>query len=158
MKTRSDMVTVFVARPDSAGTSHEFLQLLRAPEDYMGNTWQIVRGTVEAGETAVEGALRELREESGLIPGEFYRLGRVESFYIPTDDTLWHSIVFCALVSREAEVKLNEEHDDSRWISRSNILAHTMWPSERSLLADLFHDILDIGSAKPYLRISLPDS
>src|SRR4051812_38096329 len=118
MKTRSDMVTVFVARPDSAGTSHEFLQLHRAPDDYMGNTWQIVRGTLEPGETAIEGALRELREESGLVPTEFYRLGRVESFYRAIDDTLWHSVSFVALVGQDAQVVLNEEHDDARWMPR----------------------------------------
>jgi 8-oxo-dGTP pyrophosphatase MutT (NUDIX family) len=155
MKTRSDMVTVFVARPDSRGESHEFLQLHRAPQDYMGNTWQIVRGTVEPGETAVQGALRELREEAGLAPNEFYRLGSVESFYIPNDDTLWHSVSFLALVTREANVVLNEEHDDARWIPRSEILDETMWPSERWLLRDLCQDILDNGSAKPHLRIDL---
>ena len=32
------------------------------PEDYLGNTWQIVRGTVEEKETFLQGALRELRD------------------------------------------------------------------------------------------------
>ena len=87
------------------------------------------------------------------MPCEFYRLGSVESFYIALDDTLWHSVPFCALVSRDDRVTLNDEHDEVRWVGRDRIDAETMWASERALLRDLFRDILDDGPAKPYLRI-----
>jgi 8-oxo-dGTP pyrophosphatase MutT (NUDIX family) len=149
------MVTVFVVRPDAAGTSHEFLQRHRVPEDYMGNTWQLIRGGLNPGENAVHGALRELHEESGLTPAEFYRLGTVESFYTPIDDTLWHSVAFCAVVSRDARITLNEEHDGSRWIPRREFPAACTWASERNLLDELFAEILDNGPAKPLLHIPL---
>lgn len=155
MNERSDMVTVFVVRPTADGHDHEFLQLHRAASDYLGNTWQIVRGGVEPGETATAAALREMREECGLGPREFYRLGSVETFYIPVEDTLWHSAAFCAVVDMNAAVVLNDEHDDYRWVHRERMAAHTMWASERGLLNDLFTDILDNGIAKPYLRVSL---
>ena len=155
MRTSSDMVTVFVVRPDAAGTSHEFLQLHRVPEDYMGKTWQLIRGGLNPGENAVRGALRELHEEAGLVPAEFYRLGTVESFYTPIDDTLWHSVAFCALVSRDAAVVLNEEHDGARWIPRSQFPRACMWASERELLDELFAEILGNGPAKALLRIML---
>ena len=70
MKTRSDMVTVFVLRPDQSGDSWEFLQLQRAKDDYMGGTWQIIRGGSNPGEHMVAAALREMREETGLSPQE----------------------------------------------------------------------------------------
>jgi 8-oxo-dGTP diphosphatase len=155
MNVRHDMVTVFVVRPDAGGSSDEFLQLRRARGDYMGETWQIIRGGVDAGETYAQAALRELREESGLTAREFYRLGSVESFYTEVDDTLWHSVPFCARIDREQEVVLNDEHDASRWIHRNHIAAETMWASERIVLADLMRDILDDGPAKPHLRINL---
>ena len=156
MKARHDMITVFVVRPDASGRSHEFLQLRRDRDDYMGGTWQIIRGGIEAGESPVAAALREMREESGLTPLEFYRLSSVESFYTAVDDTLWHSISFCAIVDRTQPVKLNEEHDDHRWIARSEMDENLMWASERHLLIDLCRDILDNGPAKPFLRIDLP--
>ena len=148
------MVTVFVVRSDAGGASYEFLQLRRAKDDYMGGTWQIVRGGVHAGEPYATAAEREMLEESGLAPAELYRLGVVESFYTEVDDTLWHSVAFCAFVGREQQVKLNDEHDAFRWIPRDQIESQTMWASERSLLAVLICDILsDDSLAKPFLRI-----
>ena len=153
MIVRHDMVTVCVVRPGASGTSHEFLQLRRAPGDYMGDTWQIVRGGIGEGESAVCAALRELHEETELSPREFYRLGCVESFYTSVDDTLWHAVPFCALVGRHDTIKLNEEHVDFRWVARHDVVAQTMWSSERYVLAEVMREILDGGTAKPHLRI-----
>ena len=151
MNTRSDMVTVFVVRPIAG--AHDFLQLHRAAQDYLGNTWQFVRGSIEPNESAPQAALRELREETGLIPTEFYRLGSVESFYIPIEDTLWHSVCFMAIVNRDANVVLNDEHDQFRWTPQSEIAVKSMWSSERPLLDEIFRDLLVDSLAKPHLRI-----
>jgi dihydroneopterin triphosphate diphosphatase len=155
MNVSSNMVTIFVVRPTADATSHEFLQLHRVPDDYMGDTWQLIRGGLNENENAVAGALRELREESGLTPQEFYRLGTVESFYTAIDDTLWHSVAFCALIARDAQLALNEEHDAYRWTPRDKFPQVCMWASERNLLDELLREILDDGPAKPHLRISL---
>lgn len=155
MNVRHDMVTVFVVRPDEQGTSHEVLYMRRAPTSYMGGTWAVVRGGVNAGEPYLDAALRELREETGLRPRELYRLGSIESFYTLAHDTLWHSVPFCAIVSRTDEVRLNGEHDDYRWVQREHAIRDSMWASERRVLSDVFHDILDGGVAKPYLRVDM---
>jgi dATP pyrophosphohydrolase len=155
MNVGHHMITVFVVRPDESGASHEFLQLHRVPDDYLGASWQVIRGGVEKGETYIQGALRELREEAGLSPREFYRLGSVEMFYTPFDDTIWHSVAFCAIVDREQEVQLNEEHDAFRWVPRAEFDRNVMWASERALLPDLCRDILDNGIAKPELRLKI---
>ena len=155
MNVRHDMVSCYVVRPDSWGVSHEFLQLRRAAGDYMGGTWQIVRGTSNPGETAPKAALRELREEAGLVPEEFYRLTHLEVFYIPADETVWHCPAFCAVVGRESDVQLNAEHDAVRWVPRAEVNAATMWASEQQAIADLCRNILDNGPAKPFLRIEL---
>lgn len=155
MKTRHDMVTVFVVRPDESGRAHEFLQLQRAADDYMGGTWQIIRGGADDGEHMVQAALRELLEETGLIPLELYRLGTAESFYIDYDDTLWHAIPFCVFVSRDQPVILNPEHEAFRWVPREQMMSRVMWASERQLLSDLCLDVLDNGPGKPMLQIDL---
>ena len=156
MNVRNDMITVFVVRPDVTGTSHEFLQLRRAPGDYMGGTWQIVRGGIDEGENAVSAALRELCEETALTPRELYRLGCVESFYTAVDDTLWHAVPFCAIVGRDDAIKLNAEHVDFRWVGRDRIEEETMWSSEWHVLAEVVRDILGESSAKSFLRIDRP--
>jgi len=149
------MVVVFVVRPDQSGGSHEFLQLRRSAGDYLGGTWQLVRGGVEPHESYVAAAVRELREEAGLWPRELYRLGSVESFYTEVDDTLWHAVPFCAVVDREAPVVLNAEHDAFRWVPREQIESLLMWASERRLLADLLQDILAPAPARAHLRVRL---
>jgi dihydroneopterin triphosphate diphosphatase len=143
----------FVVRP--AGQAHEFLQLLRAPGKYMGETWQLVTGGIEPDETAWQTALRELREETGLTPAEFYQLDVVNTFYIARSDTIFHSPMFCAIVAPQAQVRLNPEHTDFRWTPRSRIESSLMWPGEKTALRELMAEILDNGPAKPYLRLEL---
>src|SRR3954471_6515472 len=111
MKVRHDMVTVFVIRPRESAGSHELLQLRRAAGDYMGGTWQTVRGVAEGDETAPRAALRELHEETNLTPVELYGLSSIDSFYTAKFDTIWHCAVFAAVADRHAQVRLNEEHN-----------------------------------------------
>lgn len=151
---RTRMITVLVARPTDSG-GHEFLRLRRAPAEFYAGTWQTIRGGVEAGETVTVAALRELKEESGLTPVEFYRLGTVETFYLDAGDRVWQSPAFFALVDRSAAVVLDREHDAFKWVPRERVVGETLWASERALLNDLFIDILDNGIAKPYLRVTL---
>ena len=155
MNVRYDMVACYVVRPGEAGGEHEFLMLRRSPGEFMAGAWSVVRGTSEAGETAWGAALRELREETGLVPREFYQLDTVDVFYLAKGDTIWHCPAFCALVGRDAEVSLNPEHDAVRWVPRPRIEAEVLWPGERVQLAELCRTILDDGPAKAYLRIAL---
>jgi 8-oxo-dGTP pyrophosphatase MutT (NUDIX family) len=153
MRVRYDMVACFVVRRGPGNVPAEFLQLRRAPEDFMGGAWSTVRGRIESGESASEAALRELNEEAGLNPAEFYQLDTVDVFYLHGDDTLWHCPGFCAVVDHDAAVTLNAEHDASRWVPRQRVDAEFMWPGERAQLAELCREILDEGPAKRYLRI-----
>lgn len=141
----------FVVRP--AGRSHQFLQLRRATGQYMGATWQLVSGRIERGETAWQAALRELREETGLIPREFYQLDTVSTFYLAEQDCIVHSPMFCAIVAADAKVRLDAEHSGFRWVSRRQIRSLIMWPGERAAVDELCRQILDDGPAKMHLRI-----
>jgi dihydroneopterin triphosphate diphosphatase len=137
------------------GGGHELLQLRRAPDEVLAGAWTPVRGGIEKGETAWQAALRELREETGLAPLEFFQLDTIDLFYLVAGDSLWHVPGFCAVVGRDAEVVLNEEHDAHRWTPRARIDADFLWPGERQQLAELCREILDDGPAKPYLRIRM---
>jgi dATP pyrophosphohydrolase len=155
MQVRHDMVACFVVRTSEGGSLCEFLQLRRSPGEFLAGAWSTVRGKIEAGETAWQAALRELKEEAGLVPEEFFQLDTVDMFYLHGDDTLWHCPGFCAVVRNNAMVTLNDEHDASRWVHREQIDRVFIWPGERAQLAEACREILDGGPAKPYLRISL---
>jgi dATP pyrophosphohydrolase len=155
MKVRYDMINCYVVRPGETPGAHELLQLRRAPCESLGGAWAVIRGGIEAGETAWQAALRELHEETGLKPIEFYQLDTIDQFYLVDGDTLWNSPGFCAVVSRDAEIVLNQEHDAHRWVTRERIDADFLWPGERSQLAELCREILDDGPAKRFLRIPL---
>jgi dATP pyrophosphohydrolase len=122
----------------------------------MGGTWQAVSGGIEADETAWQAAVRELREEAGLVPVEFYRLSLMNSFYVAEQDAIWNAVPFCAVVDRGAEVVLNAEHDAARWVPREEVERHFMWATDRAAILELCRTILDDGLGKEYLRIPLP--
>lgn len=153
MNVRFDTVACFVVRPGAKPGTHELLQLRRAKNEFMAGTWSTVRGGVEAGETAWAAAIRELKEEAGITPVEFYQLDTIDIFYLHGDDTIWHCPGFCALVGRDVTVTLDAEHDEFRWVDRSEIDRQFLWPGERAQLAELCREILDNGPAKQYLRI-----
>ena len=153
MNIQAHKIVVFVARPGSAG-SHEFLQLQRQNTGYLDGTWQAVRGSIEAGETASAAALRELREETALQPSEFYRVASVETFYDLGSDSVWHSAAFLAIVPTNATITLNDEHDAMRWVAVTDVDAQFTWPSEKLLLAEIRRELLVDSLCKPLLRIT----
>lgn len=160
-------VSVFVCRQTQAGP--EFLQLQRAlvrqghlsdPDqqtpNYMG-TWQLVTGRLEPNETAYRAALRELFEETALIPAEFYQVNRVNTFYLALDDSLNHVPMFCAMVNEFDEVALNHEHSAYRWLTPDSFAGQLMWPGERDVFAEVVREILNDGPAKKFLKIDIND-
>ena len=158
MNARYDMVCCFAVRPGEDGRLGEVLQLRRAPGDFMGGAWSIVRGRIEHGEKAWQAALRELREETGLVPpaGDFYQLDTVDTFYLAADDSVWHVPGFCAVVPRDRRIVLNAEHDAFRWVGRERFGGDFFWPGERRQLEELTREILDDGPARQYLRLQAP--
>jgi dATP pyrophosphohydrolase len=153
MNVRFDMVACYVVRPGPLGTEHEVLQLRRSPGEFLAGAWSTVRGKMHPGETAWGAALRELLEETGVAPDEFYQVDTVDIFYLHGDDTLWHCPGFCALVARETQIVLNDEHDAQRWVPRSRIETDFLWPGERSQLREICREIMDNGPAKGYLKV-----
>ena len=57
--------------------------VVRRGTPYLKGSWQMVSGRVEAGETGWEAALREIEEETGLVPDRFYSAELIEQFYEP---------------------------------------------------------------------------
>ena len=158
MDVRTDQVIVYVVRPTADEGDHEVLQLRRAPGKYLGGQWSFAGGKIEAGETVIEAAVRELREETGLRPRSLAQLSYVETFYVPQFDAIWHRPGFLAIIGRDAAVRLNEEHTDWRFIRRREIARKVLWPGERRALAEVFREHLrpELFPANALRQIELP--
>jgi 8-oxo-dGTP pyrophosphatase MutT (NUDIX family) len=120
-----------------AGDQLEVLVLRRAPGGRNPGSWETVHGTIEAGETPVQASLRELREETGLVPQRFYNLSRIEGFYLHAVDELAIIPAFAAFVAAGAEPRLSSEHDGAAWLSPSDAARRFAWPRERRALDDV---------------------
>ena len=110
--TRVTLIDLYVLR--RALGSLEILLLRRAPGGRCVGAWEAVHGRIEAGETPVDTARRELAEETGFAADRLYNLSRVESFYSHTHDEIALIPVFVAFVP-DGAVRLSEEHDRFAW-------------------------------------------
>jgi dATP pyrophosphohydrolase len=92
--------------------------ILRRRSSYLQGSWQHVSGRVEAGETGWQAAVREIREETGLVPDQLYSANQTEIFYEHRQNCINVVPIFVALVGTNVEVVLSErEHDAFRWIT-----------------------------------------
>jgi dihydroneopterin triphosphate diphosphatase len=149
----ANMVSVNVFR--RWGDSAEFLFIRRSKSDYLPGTWQAVYGGILPAETAWQAALRELTEETGLIPLKFYFLDSVETFYIPDRDVICHCVGFAAEVSRGTPVRLNDEHDAFEWHGPDAARGKAMWPGQKRILQQIVEEILPPGETGKYLEIPI---
>jgi dihydroneopterin triphosphate diphosphatase len=149
---RADGVAVYVYRRTPL---LEFLQIRRSAKtgEYQGS-WQTVYGGVEAGETAVQAALRELREETSLKPIVMWQVEYLESFYFMPHDYVLVMPVFAVEVPRDAVLRLNEEHDDFRWITEPQIESCFMWRTQREALRYLLDELHRPSGAIQFLMVS----
>lgn len=115
IKISSNAVIVYVLRRTDKGV--EVLFLKRNKKDGLDNFWLHVAGKIEDGETAWQAALRELKEETGLVPQDFYTSNYCEQFYSASNDRLVILPMFVAFVDKKAQILLNEEHSEYKWFS-----------------------------------------
>jgi 8-oxo-dGTP pyrophosphatase MutT (NUDIX family) len=129
-------VSVYVFRLIESGP--EYLALHRREGiDRLGGTWQSVHGGIEEGEMAVEAAVRELHEESGLDSIGFWQLDLLESFFIYQQDSVGFVPAFAAQV--DGDVVIGSEHDDFKWAALEEIKGLFVWRNQRTAIQEL-HD------------------
>ncbi len=149
-------VDAYVLRPSSTGAGLEVLVLRRGPKGRSPGSWETVHGHIESGETPVQAARREVREETGLEPARLYNVSRVESFYRHRTDEIVLIPVFACIMDGAASVRTSAEHDRAEWLTPSRAVARFSWPRERRALEDVL-SILGSGEAgllEDVLRVS----
>lgn len=98
-------------------------------------------------ESPAAAALREVREETGLVPARLYAVA-VQPFFMRPVRTVQLSIVFAAFVDEPADVRLGPEHQAHAWLTVDQAMARFVWPSERSSMQQIVQ-LLGDGDAGP---------
>ena len=146
------VVDVFAIRPRPDGW--RVLALQRAPDTRCPAAWETVHGRLEAAESPEQGAVRELREETGLAPERLYNV-TVNPFYLHGMRAVQLAVVFCAFVAEPADVILGPEHQAHRWLTIEEALDAFAWPRERSALREIVQLLKggDAGPVEDVLRV-----
>ncbi|HLF20649.1 MAG TPA: NUDIX domain-containing protein [Bacteroidota bacterium] len=128
-----------------ADKSPRYLLLKRSEKDriYPG-IWQIVTGSIEPGERAVEAGLRELKEETGLTPKRFWVVPHINSFYVADEDTLHHTIFFAAEFEASDQIILSREHHSFAWMKYDDAKDSLVWPGQKKGL-EIVHEYIAGG-------------
>lgn len=105
------------------------------------DSWWPVAGKPEQAETGREAALRELQEETGLVPLEVYEFG-MEIPHVNPDCRLE---TFVAVVDPASEIQLNYEHSDYQWVDGEGAVAIVPEHS-RTYLRHLKECFMDSGN------------
>lgn len=107
----------------------QHLILRRSKNEYIyPNLWQVITGTIRSDETAVQTAIREIAEETGVDVDSLYILPMVSSFYSHQTDCIIQVPVFCA-ITKSQNVILSDEHQDFAWCSDEKAKEYLVIPA-----------------------------
>jgi lipoyl(octanoyl) transferase len=110
-----------------------------------GNFWQPITGSIEADETPIDTARRELIEETG-HPGDPHELGLAQSFMIESQflesryptPIIASEVGFTAAMDSRLPIALDPlEHDDSGWFTFPDAYERIRWTDDREALEKL---------------------
>ena len=111
---KSFSIAAYICRIENGNA--RFL-IIKRQTPYLPNSWQMVSGKIEKGEKAWEAALREIREETGLIPDRLYSANDVELFYEVNQNCINLVPVFVGFIDSDQPVRLSPEHSEYKWVS-----------------------------------------
>lgn len=149
----SSLVEVCVFRMEGGRAAYLVLRRSATETAYPG-LWQIVTGTIEPGEKALDAALRELREETGASPDRFWIVPYTHAFYDHRRDAVNLVPLFAAELSPGATITLSAEHARCEWLPFAAARERLVWPGQRNGL-----DVVDryiVGGEEASRLIAVP--
>ncbi len=126
-------------------TGHQVLLLKRAHPPV--GAWTYVTGRVEAGETQLDAASRELLEETSISGAHLAQAESIGALQPFVSDARWRSPVFVALADAEAQVILNSEHHEFRWTDPADALSLLEFSDHRFVLQSILSVTREVLSA-----------
>lgn len=110
-----------------------FLLLKRHRSRPSGETWGVPGGKLEADENPLEGIIREVHEEIGLIlqPDKLFF---VKTAYIQYGEIQYVFHMFRTQFEEKPAIVLNEEHTEHRWLTAEEALQFPLIPGGQECL------------------------
>lgn len=101
------------------------------------------KGHIEKGESEVESAIRETREEAGLelVPEESFRHEQ-EYWFTHSGERIRKTVaMFLARAPTDAKVKVSFEHADFVWLSYEDALTRLSYKNQKEMLTRAMNSI-----------------
>lgn len=136
------------------GSGIRYLLLKRSSKSMYGGLWQGVAGKIDKGETAWQTAIREVEEETGLVPLMMNVVEYVSSFYEVFGERINLVPNFGAEVD-SLEVTLSHEHEAYKWVTLKEALGYLTWEAQKSAIKALDNMLQKGGDKLKWSRIDL---
>ena len=117
--------------------------------NYPQGHWDFVKGHVEEGETDVQAAVREAREETGITDLDFedgFKKTVRYTFYIPGGRAVHKSVVFFLARTRTSKVVISDEHRGYAWDTMDAAIKKATFENARRVLEHA-RDYMDKAAA-----------
>jgi 8-oxo-dGTP diphosphatase len=108
-----------------------------------GRIWCLPKGLIEAGETAKETAVREVREETGLTGKIVKKIGKIH-YDFKKDRHYFKTVHFFLLEYMEGSVDAHDfEVDTVKWVPITRGLQMLTYPNEQKILHEAKEMLLE---------------
>ena len=111
--------------------------LIRARNLRNQPVWTLPKGTLQAGETSAEAALREVREETGYECEVVRDLGPVTYWFHRDGQRIKKTVDWFLMRPLQKVGEHDQEVDEVRWADRADAASRLRYDSDRRLLAGL---------------------
>jgi dATP pyrophosphohydrolase len=91
----------------------------------------MVNGSIQKGETAFQAAVREVKEETGIIAEKLFVVPQVNSIFLPDKDEIIFVPIFGCLVNKNSKVVISTEHIKYRWVNLKKAKKLLAWPGQK---------------------------
>ena len=146
-------VQIHIAIPGPVPGEWQFLLLKRSPAEMLyPDIWQVITGGIRQGETALQAAQREVREETGFFTDRLWVLPYVGSFFDAGSDVVQMVPAFGCVVSGR-DVCLSGEHCACGWFSLQEALPLLAMPSHREGTEVFLRVLRDSDSVVPVVPV-----
>ncbi len=104
--------------------------------NYPSGHWDFVKGNIEDMETLKQTALREIREETGIIDVEFIDgfEEKIEYHYQRDEDLIHKEVVFFLAKTKTIDVKISYEHLGFVWLSFDDTLKKLTYKNAKNVM------------------------